>query len=393
MPETDEDVFNLYQNYNNENVALRRLYLGKNRTITEGNEKELEKISQEILKQYSDVMDSIGRTGDPFNSALKYFSPSGNLAGVDAPLIGKSYVFFTRPNCNFASPDNIYKIPLFEHAAKTKLGRNLMNLLQYVKNPGSGVINPIIGGKPYGDEKGMRINSPLIPLLTNCAINASGGSDLILNVHTTDGDKHGNKLSYAKSAAAALNIGTLTVQFRDLIHTPVLFLITLWVYYIHYYSLGHVIPDTEMLTNREIDYTCSIYIFLLDRSQKYIEKFTKFTGCFPLSAPFGQALHDQTIDPKLLQEISIPFQYTFQSHYEGPVLADFNTLMRPYITYLEPRRGGPLEYLKNPDDVEYPDSYVNDNEYRTDEEKEKKYKTRKFWKLNPFVYGNKLYFL
>ena len=125
--------------------------------------------------------------------------------------------------------------------------------------------------------------------------------------------------------------GEITLSFDDLYGSPVMNMMILWVYYIHYVTKGICVPRFNYIINRIIDYTCSIYIFMLDTDQRTIIRWIKYTGCFPKSIPFGQILHTKEPNLQALSQIQIPFQYNFASPMDPAVLAEFNMLAEPAL--------------------------------------------------------------
>lgn len=167
--------------------------------------------------------------------------------------------------------------------------------------------------------------SPFIPLLMNTCTNVTGAKDLNLQTYEYEEDEFSTKQNVATGMDDIWAPGTLTVSHEDIAYGPVSLLYMLWVFYIHYVSRGYIMPTREHVTERILDYTCSIYIFVIGPDGRTIERFGKFTGCYPTSFPLAQQLeHNNEIDPTMLQKLQITFQYNTYEPMNPEILTDFN---------------------------------------------------------------------
>lgn len=346
----------------------------------------------EIETMYSYILDECGKNvADPISANMGYFNNSGKVF-ADPPKVGRTVIYMTRPNLNFRSYSNIQRARAFNYLTSNKLGATLCRMLMYSDLPnymsyGGGIgrythngvkfcktfreVGNLVGtcndtffagiedltmlmgqsaarddadakhiiysgGIPL-EQDGKAVNSfPMvksnfIPMITNLCYETSGGRDLTLNTDETEGDYIGNKLVYAAGMDEALSAGELTLNFHDIMGSPVLNLMLLWEYYMNYVSKNICIPERPYLTHRIVDYTVSIYVFMLDMDQTHILRWCKYGGCFPRSVPFGNILHNHNIDFKQLADISIPFAYNFFCPNDPLVLQEFNMISEPGI--------------------------------------------------------------
>ena len=320
----------------------------------------------ELETYYSYVLDSSHlNMADPIAANIGYFNNSGKV-WIDGPKLGRTLIYVTRPNMNFQSSDNILKCRAFNYILSSKLGITLARQLMFSPLAGKvnyggyseldmtktgGLVAPTtfestdsngnkssaigfdnyVGGMEVVQSKmGYDLdNTNFITLLTNTCTETSNAKDLILDVDETEGDYSGNRLVYGAGLDESTGPGEITLTFDDLYGSPVMNLMILWVYYIHYVSKGICTPHYEYLINRIIDYTCSIYVFMLDTDQQTILRWVKYGGCFPKSIPFGQILHTKEPNLQALSQIQIPFQYNFACPMDPLVLAEFNMIAEP----------------------------------------------------------------
>ena len=107
--------------------------------------------------------------------------------------------------------------------------------------------------------------------------------------------------------------------------------------YIHGLCKGILKTDYEYIVNKILDYTCSIYILMLDKDHKTIQRFVKYTGCFPRNVPFGAIQHSTEIDLEALKNVSMTFVYNRYEPMNPETLIDFNILSREFVFKKSPR--------------------------------------------------------
>lgn len=347
----------------------------------------------EMETLYSYILDNIGlNQADPIAAAICYFNHSGRIY-PDPPKVGRTRIFMTRPNLNLRSPGNIDRCRILSYATANKIGTTVARFLMYPS-----IVNHIsfgglycdteklnctwkdtgtmvgtawdgcvgrIGVRPSSDERsrynikmglyGNMGNSedviaqtgysyhidetPFIPLVSNLCTDSGSGKDIVLETEQTDPNFSGNHLVYGSGINESKGPGEITLSFEDIYGSPMFYMILLWVYYIHYVAKGICNPEQGYIVNRIIDYTCSIYIFMLDTDQKTIVRATKYTGCFPKSIPFGNIMHSKEIDFQSLAKISVPFQYNFCSAMDPLIFREFNMIAECALTN-RPGSGG-----------------------------------------------------
>lgn len=351
----------------------------------------------DILESYyANVLDSASlNMADPIGANIGFFNNTGKVM-IDGPKLGRTLVFMTRPNLNLRSIENIKNCKIFKYLTSSKLGFTLARQLMFSEaarhinygglpdlelgHDGLDCIHgtcsdTVVGGlscrlsDTYTENSetikltgNPNLSFPVdisnfIPLVTNCCKETSNAKDMILETEETEGDYAGNKLIYGSGMDESLGPGEITLSFDDLYGSPIMNLMIIWVYYIHYVTKGIITPELEYIRNRIIDYTCSIYVFMLDTDQRTIVRWIKYTGCFPKSIPFGQILHSSDIKLDQLSQIQIPFQYNFASPMDPTVLAEFNMISEPALFY----RNGNTSIKENSEEVPIYNNSHDDN--------------------------------
>lgn len=177
----------------------------------------------------------------------------------------------------------------------------------------------IFGGEDYLNT------TPFIPLLSNIVTSLDGAKDFNLDLYNYEEDEHGTSLSVATGMDTVWKEGDFSTQIEDIIYSPGALLFMVWLLYIHYVSRGYIMPTREHITERILDYTCSAYIFVIGEDGRRIDRFGKFTGCFPTSFPLSQQLlHNNQIDPDMLHKFSVNWHFNRYTPMDPQIFTDFN---------------------------------------------------------------------
>ena len=328
-----------------------------------------EKYYEELYNLYANVLNAKGyNLKDTFSASMCYFNKVQNRL-ADPATNGKTYIFVTRPDCNFwqagTGVRNVEMVNIFNYMSRMQIGRAVMPWLmfpdgmpmEFEKDTGASyAVRETIGKhriwsgqgtfqrngdgsvnfeKTYaqGLDSGIISNAftPFIPIISNCCTSCTGAKDLSLETKTTEGDYHGNKLQYAKAGDETFEPGEISLEFDDIYGSPILHLINLWVNYIHFLSKGVCTTWGYYVKYRIIDYTCSVYIFMTEKDGMTISRWAKWTGCFPKSVPLSNIQHNIQIQPDVLRTLSVPFAYNRYEPMNPATLVDFNTMMNKFI--------------------------------------------------------------
>lgn len=369
---------------------------------------------EECVKLYSNVLDASGMNlKDPTTA---YFTHINKLQRrhVDPPYAGKTYIFVTRPDLNFWELEtgvrNVQSNSVFNYFSKTKIGRAVMPFLMFPNNmrtqyDGERTTRSFIGNDPI--DKEFMTFTPFINLFSNFCTSTSGGKDIAMETMETEGDFYGNRLKYPKGADDSFTVGEITLEISDAYGSPLLHLINLWIMYIHLLTKGQVVSSGKYVKYRNLDFTCSIYIFMTEKDNTTLARWAKYTGCFPLNVPLSGIQHNIESNPDQLRNFSVSFAYNRYSSIEDPgVLADFNFLMEKFLTDTDamniqlmkdvgvaPKKMLDSKELKTAEYIQahpswYADRYKDENNNTV--YKDVNYYDNKFWGTLPYIINHKL---
>ena len=120
------------------------------------------------------------------------------------------------------------------------------------------------------------------PLLTNTVMSLDVSDESIDTLETGE-TFTGFKTQYAKSNIRSMTAGTISVTFPETYNMSLTHLHQLWCAYESGVYRGSLKPKDTYIWQKELDYACDIYYFLLDAEDFIIRYWCKYTGCFPLN--------------------------------------------------------------------------------------------------------------
>lgn len=169
---------------------------------------------------------------------------------------------------------------------------------------------------------------PFIVPLTNCLQSITGFPSFDIDTETSNGGWFGEDQTIAKGSDMNMRTYELNATFRDFQGGYIMAMFLYWARYIALVTKGITVAYPEDIIARRLNYTCSIYRFVLDPSRRFITKWAKATGCFPKSVPIGSAFDIPGRENYIhaTQEITIPFVANTIEMMDPRIFADFNVL-------------------------------------------------------------------
>lgn len=119
--------------------------------------------------------------------------------------------------------------------------------------------------------------------------------------------------------------GQLNVNYEETKNLDVIKFHFLWTQYIEAVRYGIHSPSNQMRNRRTIDYTSSLYYFLLDFDMSKILYGCKYTGIYPISVPTS-ALATGDITTKNPIDASITYAYQHKEDLTNSIIFDFNSV-------------------------------------------------------------------
>lgn len=174
--------------------------------------------------------------------------------------------------------------------------------------------------------------NPFFTPLCNGLKGISGWPDVNLVEETFAEDFHSGDFTYIKGWDGNNRTQELSLEFRDIQGSIILATFYYWCIYMGLQSKGVVIAYPDDIWLQRLNYTVSIYRFIMDPSKSTILWWSKATGCFPKSVPVGALFNiDQgEVTISSATNFSIPFAANDIKYNDPHILGDFNALVRRY---------------------------------------------------------------
>ncbi len=184
--------------------------------------------------------------------------------------------------------------------------------------------------------------NPFFTLVTNNLTDFSGGPTYQIEVHTEEGGFYGESQSFAIGSDSYRKPFDLQIGILDPIGGPITAAIKFWTLYMALLTSGEMIMYPDQIDEQYLNYTVSFYRFLLDPSMQYIQRWVKYTGCFPISRPGASVFDYNTKDVFAdgCRKFSIGFRCgSGMTDEDDPiVIQEFNTLAERYFPPLKKLR-------------------------------------------------------
>lgn len=195
-------------------------------------------------------------------------------------------------------------------------------------NANNGLYRGYVSSSPIFDEQ-----NPFLVPLCNALTSFNGSPDIDIESTTTDGGYMSEAQTFA-IGGSNLQRGNynLTLNFQEVAHNPVLAILYYWIEYIRCVTRGSLMAYADDIDAQRLNYTVSIYRFLLDPTHRYITKYAKYTGCYPTGLPIGSAFNfsQGDVEVNASKNLSITFNCNKVEYMDYAILMDFNTLVKRY---------------------------------------------------------------
>lgn len=181
--------------------------------------------------------------------------------------------------------------------------------------------------------------SPFFTIFTNNLTDFSGGPTYQLEVHTEEGGFYGESQSHAIGSDSYKKPFDLQLGIIDPIGGPITAIMKFWMLYIALINTGEMIMYPEQIDEQYLNYTVSFYRFMMDPSMQYIQRWVKYTGCFPISRPGASVFDYNTKDvfSDSCRKFSIGFRCGsgMVDEDDPVVIQEFNMLAERYFPPLK----------------------------------------------------------
>lgn len=266
-----------------------------------------------FVAQYQAVLSRIDRYG------TNLLIPNHEVAGL---------TFITRPKLNFTTTslrqdDLLATLDTIDITSMPFTIRCLLDT-NYARRQD---IRPYSNAAPLLDNR-----LPFITPLTNCLMSISGWPDFVVDTETTEGGFDQEDQTFVKGSDMLNRTYDLSLTFREVQGGFIMALFLYWEWFMTLAAKGITFPYPEDIAARRLCYTCSIYRFVLDPSRRFITKWAKATGCYPVGLPIGNSFNIGERESYLSanHQFTINFKANHIDYMRPIIFREFNTVMERF---------------------------------------------------------------
>jgi hypothetical protein len=282
-------------------------------------------------QQYADIVAKLLATAgmcDPDTQLLSFMRGFDRLRGIRLPYNHENYgyYFITRPRLNLQSSS------VRQSRILTPLDTENPNTIPFMIRC---YLDPYFCKTRLAKAAncpGFDYSNPFLVPLTNAMHSCTGWQDPVLQTYTTDPGFHSEDQTFVIGSDNLNRTYTLNLGLKDVQYAPVMSLISYWMEYIRCQLEGIVIPYADDINMNRMNYSVSIYHFGLDVNRKYITRYAKATGCFPVSYPEG-ATHNMSNYETYVSaatNFTVPFIANKIEYNDPAIIMDFRRLIERY---------------------------------------------------------------
>jgi hypothetical protein len=245
---------------------------------------------------------------------------------LDPAITGYGFVFVTKP------PLFIYPMkPSVSDLKKNLAYRNMCKdpyFTMFISGESAGQMDTIIA-KQLSYEQFADSPSLFLPIFTNAAKQFSA-SDITVDSVNMFGTREGYTVPMPTSKTQSETAGTISINVSETSNLDFTKMLGLWTSYITNISNGTFSANPDMIKNDMLDYTCSIYYFMLGPDGRTLKYWCRYTSCYPTNVPYSALSYQKGVIDKA--DFDIPFQYTLKEDMNPRILEDFNMVSLKMVT-------------------------------------------------------------
>ncbi|MGL5312411.1 MAG: hypothetical protein ACRC92_04085 [Peptostreptococcaceae bacterium] len=256
--------------------------------------------------------------------------------------VGYGHVFFTMPACNLfknkSLSDDAGNLLMSEDFTKSSIGsikidfEKIKDISPYLASDALSKAPELYNRLKDSPDLYRYLDSsvdgtPFMVPLYNHAKRA-GYQDANLRTSSSAKNSRGISTEYGVDILESMANSQVSFTFHDDDNMIVFNLIDFWVKYIEAVRFGKVTPKFDYITQEKLDYTCSIYVFILGDDAQTIKYFCRYTGCYPMVVPYSSYEYSKRGDTQ--PEHNVTFKVTKFEPMNPVILNEFNKIASEY---------------------------------------------------------------
>ena len=262
----------------------------------------LDALSDKAKKDKEIDPNDFGSQLEPNMDIVHHYNPYRRTDNVEPLVKGFPVIFITTPALNFEDK-NVEKD----------------SFLTYCKSHEPEILKDLSFAEPNSISNG----SPFIKIFTN-KFRSFSTKDTQLRTKELNETFYGMKQLYPSAIVDSITADELSIKYSETKNLDIIKRHKVWVEYTENLRRGQYVPSETALNKRYIDFTSSLYYFLLDFDFETILYFAKYTGLVPVNVPYS-ALSGE-FNSKELVDVDINYIYSYKEDLDPYILMDFQFL-------------------------------------------------------------------
>jgi len=282
---------------------------------------------------------------------------------INSEMVGLT--FFTRPRLNMTTSSlrQDPKLAMMDTLDPNSLMFSLRTNLDTV------LLKSAYASASARKSPWVNTETPFNVPLSNMLVGMSGWPDYNVEYETTEAGYFSEDMTMVRGSDMGRRTYDIQCTFRDVQGGYIMAYIFYWLHAMALQMEGTIVAYPDDREANRLNYTCSIYRFVLDPSMRTIVKWAKATGCYPASLPLGDVFNFGPGDSQIhtSQQFTVPFVVNNVSYMDPRHLAAFNKLVRRYSPNIENkglRTSAKATAANNFIGIPYIDLYGGTNEMR-----------------------------
>ena len=255
----------------------------------------------------------------------RFFGFNQNIY-LDPALNGFAFVFVTKPSL-FLYPQKPVVSDTYATLAYENMSKDPAFTVYITNENNNAKDNLILKQLSYAEFPD--ISSLFLPIFTNSTKSFTPTDTTLetINAYTT---REGYSLSVPTHTTASEAAGTISLTIAETDNFDIMKMLSIWIKYIANITNGTFNANPEMIKQNMIDYTCSIYYFVLGPDGRTLKYWCRYTSCFPTSIPYSNMGYQRGVIDQV--NMDIQFQYALKEDMNPRILEDFNMLSLKLVT-------------------------------------------------------------
>lgn len=314
-------------------------YLAEKHQVTEEYTERLQTIFTKITESnyqaagagsYTSLYPRVFTRYDRFGT--RYITPNSVYSG---------YTFITRPRLCLTS-ENL-RTNRFLNMFNTKDPSTVQYAIRLMLDPVLQQMDNDIKQSCY-QARFYDPNNPFLGWLTNNVLDITGFPSQHIETFTTEGGFFSEDLRYAIGSDRNKKSFDVNMTFLEPEGGVINALFQVWLTYIDLLTTGELVAYPVDIMHQRLNYTVSIYRFVMDSTNRFIDRFSKCTGCFPVDRPGGAAFDVSRNERFVEAAKNFTIQFSCNKYDENdPIIPiEFNTVVERHCTWINESVAAPL---------------------------------------------------